>query len=332
MMAPTGNNSIARKRSTDAKGSGFSSASNTSLGSFKRNGDGKTLHDVRVSSRKPLSRNASLTIGDAEQINGRSGRQSSFAQDTYVRTCSHALEDALLSFHDLKLSQGKEKDALSNYLPLVTIGDSIVCLARDERLIEEVKRRKVLKRMRDAESFSKDHYKYSLFAGEDPMEEELPQHLELTPQEHIEIARNSITGNELGIHNMRSLVSKRLNRDYSKGNCNRMEKVRRRKWSHSDKLVFCVTPTGMPLFALVALLVLQILTQRKKKTPSLFAPCALTCSFSSNSKSPSDMIQKAARSCSTQIGPRSSFQSLTLAPCQTSGNRGCTTSRWSRAT
>lgn len=237
MMAPTGNNSIARKRSTDAKGSGFSSASNTSLGSFKRNGDGKTLHDVRVSSRKPLSRNASLTIGDAEQINGRSGRQSSFAQDTYVRTCSHALEDALLSFHDLKLSQGKEKDALSNYLPLVTIGDSIVCLARDERLIEEVKRRKVLKRMRDAESFSKDHYKYSLFAGEDPMEEELPQHLELTPQEHIEIARNSITGNELGIHNMRSLVSKRLNRDYSKGNCNRMEKQKSQRYDSESSTI-----------------------------------------------------------------------------------------------
>jgi hypothetical protein len=206
-MATVTGNHIARKKSTDAKGGLGSSSSSKARSSFKRNGgDGNALHDARSRSKKPLSRNASLTISDAEQITRSGG-------DAYVRTCSHALEDALLSFHDMKLQDEKTKkkkkkkgeeaegeDRLASYLPLVNIGDSIVSLARDERLIEETKRRKLLKRMKDAESFSKDHYKYSLFAGEMPMEEETPPHLELTPQEHIEIARNSIAANALGVH------------------------------------------------------------------------------------------------------------------------------------
>ena len=57
-----------------------------------------------------------------------------------------------------------------------------------------------MKRAQHSQAFMKDHYKYSLFTGEEPVV--APQYLELTPSEHIKIARASIAGNKLGIHNV----------------------------------------------------------------------------------------------------------------------------------
>mmetsp|Transcript_15030 Transcript_15030/g.29079 ORF Transcript_15030/g.29079 Transcript_15030/m.29079 type:complete len:278 (+) Transcript_15030:279-1112(+) len=175
-------NAIARKRSTDVLGK------SSHLKGQKRNGGGN---------RRTLSRSSSLTYGDARQQMSRTRSAATNGSDGDVRTVSHALESALQSFKHLDVEKG---EGSLPYLPTISIGDSITCLGRDEKLINETKRKKAMKRAQHSQAFMKDHYKYSLFTGEEPVV--APQYLELTPSEHIKIARASIAGNKLGIHNV----------------------------------------------------------------------------------------------------------------------------------
>jgi len=182
-MATTSSNLIARKKSTDAKGFQNSSSSRV-LGRRRSVGSG-----VADASRKRIGRTVSRN---------RSSTGKDLARAAAVADLG-ALEREVFSFERLGLRDEQAAPAPPNELPIISIGDSVVCLARDERLIGEMKRQKTLKRIQLAEAFSKDHYKYSLFAGEDPVDEGVPQHLELTPTDHVQIARASIQQSKLGI-------------------------------------------------------------------------------------------------------------------------------------
>ncbi len=219
-MSSATSSHVARKRSGDAKGA---LASSSSL-------PGGPKKAAPARSKRPLSRSASLTKGNLELHLGQlPGSRSVKEAAGDVRTVSHALEDALLSFESLGVEGGKTALTSSDsggegsgsgsgsesapFLPITTIGDSIVCLARDEVLLRETLGRKHAAQLRKAAAVvSKDHYKYSLFAGEAPEEDGLeaaPALLELTPGEHIAIARSSILGNHLGLSNVSAVLSTR---------------------------------------------------------------------------------------------------------------------------
>ena len=194
--APPTKSLLSRKVSTDG---GSLGQKKHALSRRKSVGD---LSDGKLRHRRTLSLNSSLKLAaDRSRENSVAfATEDAAALAGDVRSVQHALEGALLDLASLDVSAKRDNDRGSGpSLPVISVGGAVVCLARDERLIGEMRSQKTAKRLKLAEAFSRDHYKYALFAGGDPIEDEEALHSELTPTEHIQIARASIREGKLGI-------------------------------------------------------------------------------------------------------------------------------------
>jgi len=182
------------------------SGTTTNLIARKKSADGRALRASSSATSKVLARRRSVAC--LAEAQARVSRRRSFvSRQTGGRdadSCSalNALETAIRSLDDLRVRHGGTslEQPSPPSLPVINVGDSIVCLSRDERLIGETRRQKARERIRQAETYSRDHYKYSLFAGGDPSDvAETEPHRELTPFEHVRIARASARLGWLGI-------------------------------------------------------------------------------------------------------------------------------------